>query len=386
MRALVGRPLATLAVLLFVPAYAWGDVNLPIVCSSCTAGEPAGSPAAWAWKTPAAFDLVLVANGPGNWGTGIWQRWDQATTFVRACPQNIPQNSNVCAGDDFLPRSTWPPLPPPVQYVPQFNSFEASPRIVAPGGEVLVSWTTQDMAGCSASWRTTPPPNSGSDRVSITAETVLQISCTGLGGTSHIVAHRIKVAALAPEKPIQCVPYTMPESSELYSSILPAGQIVYGYGCDMLDGYQWVGRSLDPSQTDQLPCLNPSWLAAITLINARAGDDACAKRLMTTQEQAVSNALEKKWKARFAVQGGGAVVRRPVYLQNPDGTRGAQFRVGGVLQYILAGLPCNGRARLTATTTRYHLVTGQTSQQGQALPADTFAQCVKQQPPSGGFP
>ncbi|TXH43820.1 MAG: hypothetical protein E6Q97_33570 [Desulfurellales bacterium] len=164
------------------------------------------------------------------------------------------------------------------------------------------------------------------------------------------------------------------------------GRIVaFGY-CDDAQGFQWRTFARNPLNLEALVCLNNLPARWFTQEWLTAAWNACATREQTATEKATAAELYRRWAPRFAVTTG--ATSRPVYLRNADGTRGARVTLGGVAQSIAPGLACGSGAdspRL-AGTTRYMEVAGQLSTTGAILPAGSYAQCSRLNPPADGWP
>lgn len=175
-------------------------------------------------------------------------------------------------------------------------------------------------------------------------------------------------------------------TSALREAVTVDAHVVKAWACDDSLGYQWNTYGANPALIkDKIDCVPDVLYALMTLTSVQAAWRLCVDRPLSPTEEVVATDLRARWHARFAVSGTTTILRRQVYTRNPDGSRGPQLVIAGVAQFVLSGVPCDGKSRLTGTS-RYHLVDGQISQQGSALPPNSYALCAISQPPSGGWP
>jgi len=305
-----------------------------------------------------------------------------------------------------------PPPPPPPPTVPApVITFSVLPVRINAGEPVNVDWTAQNTNSCriggggpgavigevpSTGIRTVVP-EFGTD----TGVTFL-IGCDSLpGAPSGTIA--VQAVTLIPpwEKPTPpgCYPVIDP-AAKLYEARAIDGQDVGAWGCDNPDGFRWRTQSGEKAKlmTELVACVPEGVIGAFNGEAYAAAYSACVNRPHTVAAAVVATELTRRWHPHFEVQRGTAaapVASRAVYTRLADGTRGSQLRIdatgqivttGGVLQTIATGKPCNPFRRLTGTTTRYHLVTGETSVQGRVMPDDVYSQCAKLDPPTEGWP
>jgi hypothetical protein len=288
--------------------------------------------------------------------------------------------------------------PPPTIPAPVVT-FTIQPTEFIRGTETTVNlaWSVQNSPLCRLLASPDGLPVSIDEEVPVVSTRTVMANATGIqfslscdalpGAPPGIIEVRYLTALnpfVAPGPP-PCWP-TAESGIPLYEATTVDGHSVKVWPCDMADGFVWRPVGYDPSLLSaRLNCIPSILYEVITAQSLAAAWTACVDRPLSPTEKVVADVLTQKWKPRFEVSGTSTITRRPVYTRNADGTRGVQLRISGVLQYILVREPCDGSKRLLGISTRYHSVTGRTSQQGQTLPDESFAQCQRLNPPATGW-
>jgi hypothetical protein len=366
-------------------ANARADVNLAWSPDQAAAKEPG------AWRR--VDDSTRVVCGTSS-STGFQSSanttFGECPEWVWACPADISADSTGgCATEqqvakDQIARIAAPPPEPDAR----FTAWSVTPGRVNAGEFVTMTWATEGMFYCYDIRTELDQPTSGALSIQLPQTGDVGIECSAYDGTAHRWHAQVIVVDIAWVAPPPPPCWPLPGvSTTLYEATTVDGHGVKVWGCDTTAGFVWRPYGYDPSRLlERLACAPSAMWAALTTQLLDAAWRACVTRELSPTEKELADVLTAKWKPRFIVQPTSTVMRRPVYTENPDGTRGAQLRIDGVLQYILVGEPCNGSRRLLGITTRYHLVDGRTSQQGQTLPSRSYAQCLRQNPPADGWP
>lgn len=389
------RPWRFVLLVLFLVAaithQAHAEVNLAWSPQSATVRDPG------TWQLGAETTLVICRTQSSQGYTNApITTFGACTTEVYACTveravgagEGCPPGS--FSGERFIPKAqvaTAAPLPPPTPPSPTIT-LTVSPVAINRGESATITWTAINTLHCGSSFAGTDHALSGSVQITPATSMTHVMGCDSLPGASSGASASVFILVNPPftsPEPPPCWP--LPGTGvTLYETQTVDGHTVKVWGCDMPEGFVWRPVGFDPSRlVERLACVPSSIYAALTSTSLAEAWRACVDRPFSPTEGVVADALTQRWKPRFAVQGGSTVVRRPVYIRNADGTRGLQLRIDNVLQYVVPGIACDGRARLLGISTRYHLVAGAVSQAGATLPADSFAQCVMNQPPADGW-
>lgn len=258
-----------------------------------------------------------------------------------------------------------PAAPPPDPSVAL--SFTADRHYIYAGESATITWTA-DRGACVASF-TNPVGLTGTATVTPGATTQYDMTCTAGRSIAHS-SFVINVSAAPPpvSKAWPCQP--LPANVALRTT--DDGHLCAVGFCQAATGWFKADYCGDPIQAADLTAL-----AQVMLLTSspEAIFNANNARAQTDSEKATVDIIVAATGPRYVVQAIAAGTR-PVYTENADGSRGAQLVLTGVPQRVAVASRCNPYRRITAAA--YYSVQGVVSATGQALPANAFAQCVKQ--------
>jgi hypothetical protein len=200
-------------------------------------------------------------------------------------------------------------------------------------------------------------------------------------GGSVSYAAPVVVTAYTPIPPPPCLPNT----GNLNTLFNPStGNTIVSLWCDGSWGTYHYAVSGNTMNWTQAQCLKnaPPFVANLTWLGQAW--NACVNQVMSPSDQAYANRLAAFWVPRPTVKGTGP---QTIFTQASNGGLGSPLILGTpqAFQTIAGGTTTGGLRLPGGNVTRYCDVSGNTSIQGNVIPAKSYAACTLVFPPAGGF-
>lgn len=178
-------------------------------------------------------------------------------------------------------------------------------------------------------------------------------------------------------------PVCLPNTGNLHTGVNPSsGNSVVSLWCDIAAGtYHYSASGNTANGSACLATVEPFNVSATWLQHAWA---ACVTTAMTPTDQAFADRLSYLWVPRPTVKGTGP---QTIFTTASNGGLGSPLILGTpqAFQTIAAGTITGGLRIPGGNVTRFCDVSGLTSDQGNVIPAGSYAGCNLVFPPTGGF-
>lgn len=207
------------------------------------------------------------------------------------------------------------------------------------------------------------------------------VSVTTPAGTSTYDVP-LAVVNLPPPAPPACLPNTGNTNTVFNPN---TGNTIVGMWCDIAAGtYHYALSGSGTTANFAASCLSAVPPFTVSLTWVQAAWTACVNQLMSPSDQLYADRLAFTWTPRPTVKGAGA---QRIFTTASNGGLGSPLILGTpqAFQTIPGGTVTGGLRLPGGNVTRYCDVSGLTSDQGNLIPAGSYALCTLVFPPTGGF-
>jgi hypothetical protein len=285
----------------------------------------------------------------------------------------------VRATATFTVQNAAPPPPPPLPTL-RVTMTTTPPQLFGQAGAPLtISWVANDAsATCLTDFPGAPAGNPGSVTFAFPAPVITSIAYR-IGCTRSSDGQRATYLLTVQSEPPRLPPFVTP---------VP-GCYPTEPGCafaESTDGHVkvWVVDAADSVilyRTSYNPGAYPACVDSFTLTHANADRQwGRCKVSFNAADAAIGDALDAKFSPHFTAVGG------PVFYVNVDGTLGLALVREGAPLTVAPGEPCLMGRKIVNGGKRYQLVHPAPDANGNRLPGNSFAECVRQDAPVGGWP
>jgi hypothetical protein len=180
-------------------------------------------------------------------------------------------------------------------------------------------------------------------------------------------------------------PVCLPSLNNVNTLYNPStGNTVASMWCDIPTGtyYYALAGNTTIGTFSKANCLAGVAPFSLTMVWMQQAWNACVNSMMNPSDQAYAQQLAYQFVPRPTIKGPGSM---PVLTAHADGTVGAPLSIASVPQTIAGGGNANMLRLAGGFWPRYCDVSGLTSDQGNVLPAASYASCALAFPPAGGF-
>jgi hypothetical protein len=212
------------------------------------------------------------------------------------------------------------------------------------------------------------------------------------GGTLTVIAPGGSFSYSAPvvlSKLVLDAPVCLPNTGNVNTLFNPStGNVIVSMWCDVASGtfhYALAGSATGtltiPPQANCLAGVAPF---SVSLVWVKQAWNACVDRAMSPSDQAYANRLFAMYVPRPTIKGTGP---QTIFTTAANGGLGSPLILGTpqAFQTIPGGLAVGGLRLPGGNQTRYCDVSAYTSDQGNVIPAGSYALCTLVFPPTGGF-
>lgn len=279
----------------------------------------------------------------------------------------------------FSVQNVAPQPPPPLPILQVAVTSNPPQRFGQAGAPLTISWVANDAtATCLTDFPGAPAGNPGSVTFAFPAPVITSIAYR-IGCTRSSDGQRATYLLTVQSEPPRLPPFVTP---------VP-GCYPTEPGCafaESTDGHVkvWVVDATDSVilyRTSYNPGAYPACVDSFTLTHANADRQwGRCKVSFNAADAAIGDALDAKFSPRFTAVGG------PVFFVNVDGTLGLALVREGAPLTVAPGEPCLMGRKIVNGGKRYQLVHPAPDANGNRLPGNSFAECVRQDAPVGGWP